>query len=54
MSVTIKKQEANAVTVCVRIRPQNGAERAAEMAVVMKATVRTKRIIIIIKLILKR
>jgi hypothetical protein len=40
MSVVVKKTETNAVTVCVRIRPRNAAEKAADMAVVMKATVR--------------
>ena len=34
-----KSGENNAVTVCVRIRPQNAAEKAAKMAVVMKPTV---------------
>lgn len=33
-------KKSDAVTVCVRIRPQNAAEKAASMAVVMKATVR--------------
>ena len=35
----MSKKEAAGVTVCVRIRPQNAAEREAEMAVVMRPEV---------------
>ena len=35
----MSKKELAGVTVCVRIRPQNAAEREAEMAVVMRPEV---------------
>ena len=39
MSVIVKKTELAGVTVCVRIRPRNSAEKEADMAVVMRMEV---------------